>query len=341
MALLSEKYQPKRLDDFQFNSEHAKRLKRIAHIAYFPHMVFYGPPSSGKRSRMMALLAETFGNEIYNREVKQIKATSKKTVVITYLQSTHHLEIDFKPYATNDRIVISDFIKERCKSRNIVTRNPKIIVIHSTEHISAMAQKMLLSMVEKSKKTARFVFMVNTLSKISMPLRSRCFLVRCRAPKKEEAAEIILDIAKKENIKLTKKRAGEIVKRSSFDSTPNLRNALHILQMSYLDKRYKAYKLKYIEYIDSMIKAIRKKDIMKIREYIFILTAKNINADEIIVYLLNHFLATNKVGDDEDKKYNLVRCAAHYQNMLTQGNKIPFYIEAFVAAAVNIVEGSA
>ena len=337
MSLFGEKYKPHRLDDFDFNLGLAQRLKGMTQIEHLHNSIFYGSTSSGKKTLIMALLVEMFGEEGYDRNIIKKKSSIKKNLDITLLQSNHHIEIDFKPYGINDRIVISDIIKKRCKSYNILTRNPRIIVIKNTDTISKLGQKMLLAMVEKSSKTCRFIFTAKNISGIIEPLKSRCFLHRCCVPTQKEIIGILCTIANKENITLTKKRAIEIINRSSLNNIANLANSIHILQMSYISLRYKAYHLKPIYFLQKLIKIIKTKNIMKIREYIFILTSKNINTSHIIIYLMNNLIQS---VDSSKIKTQLLTCATKYQSLMIYGNKDPFYIEGFIANAVNIIEGA-
>ena len=61
MALWLDKHRPTTLDKLTLHENLTDRLRKVANSPQFPHMLFYGPPGSGKRTRIMAVLREMFG----------------------------------------------------------------------------------------------------------------------------------------------------------------------------------------------------------------------------------------------------------------------------------------
>jgi DNA polymerase III gamma/tau subunit len=55
-----EKYRPRRLDDIVNQGEVVKALKNIVQTKNVPHMLFTGPPGTGKTATAHALRPRTF-----------------------------------------------------------------------------------------------------------------------------------------------------------------------------------------------------------------------------------------------------------------------------------------
>ena len=76
--LWAEKYQPKRLDEMDYNDNITKVLKALSTKDDFSHMIFYGAEGAGKKTRIRAFLAEIFGLNVnkINTEFKEFKVNS-------------------------------------------------------------------------------------------------------------------------------------------------------------------------------------------------------------------------------------------------------------------------
>ena len=60
-----DKYRPVQLDKLTYNDGLTQQLKRISakeHVQNMCHVLFYGPPGAGKKTRIMALLREVLGD---------------------------------------------------------------------------------------------------------------------------------------------------------------------------------------------------------------------------------------------------------------------------------------
>ncbi len=61
MSLWVDKHRPNCLSKLDFHQEQAERLQQMVAKGNFPHLLVYGPPGAGKKTRIMALLRELYG----------------------------------------------------------------------------------------------------------------------------------------------------------------------------------------------------------------------------------------------------------------------------------------
>ena len=64
MALWLDKHRPKKLNKLDFHKKQADHLEKLVKSGDFPHLLVHGPPGSGKKTRVMALLRELYGNGV-------------------------------------------------------------------------------------------------------------------------------------------------------------------------------------------------------------------------------------------------------------------------------------
>ena len=62
-----------------------------------PHLLFYGPTGAGKKTRIMAFIAEVYGNGVYKlkseeREFK-VSDTTSTTCEVNIIASNYHLDV--------------------------------------------------------------------------------------------------------------------------------------------------------------------------------------------------------------------------------------------------------
>lgn len=114
MALWVDKHRPNTLSKLSIHNDITERLVQLAKSDEIPHLLVFGPPGAGKKTRVLCLLREIFGSgaEKVKIEHKSFKNASNKAIEITTLGSNYHIECNPSDVGTNDRFVVQNIIKE-------------------------------------------------------------------------------------------------------------------------------------------------------------------------------------------------------------------------------------
>jgi replication factor C subunit 3/5 len=203
-----DKYRPTELSNLDYHDDISERLSSLAkNPASLPHLFFYGPSGSGKRTRIAALLGELFGPSAHKLKLDQrtFQTPSKRTVELHMITSPHHVELSPGDAGSNDRYVIQLVLKELASTKNIRSSvanmdtdqqdsgaapasEIKIVVLNQVDRLSKQAQAALRRTMEKYTATCRLILCCDNPSKLIAPLRSRCLGVRVAAPTVEQVS---------------------------------------------------------------------------------------------------------------------------------------------------------
>ncbi len=85
-------------------------LQKLAKSDSFPHILFYGPTGSGKRTLIKCLLSELYQTNAVHKiksELKEFKASNGTTSVecIVY-SSNYHIEVTPSDADNNDKVIV-------------------------------------------------------------------------------------------------------------------------------------------------------------------------------------------------------------------------------------------
>ncbi len=215
-----DKHRPTRLQQLSYHGKLSQRLTSLASDpGGLPHLLFYGPPGAGKKTRIMTLLRQVFGPgaERLRLDKRTFTTPTNRTVEVNMISSNYHVEMAPGDAGLNDRYVIQDVIKEMAQNKNIANVGSssgssifasndnknhnnddetntaakkkvvyKVVILVEVDKLTRQAQAALRRTMEKYSSSCRLILCCNNPSKVIDPVRSRCLGIRVAAPSHDE-----------------------------------------------------------------------------------------------------------------------------------------------------------
>ncbi|XP_058793387.1 replication factor C subunit 3 [Phymastichus coffea] len=337
MSLWVDKYRPNNFAKLDYHKEQAQRLKNMVQQGDFPHLLVYGPPGAGKKTRIMCILKELYGNgaEKLRMEPMLFETPSKKKFEIMTISSNYHIEVNPSDAGIHDRVVVMDLVKTTAQTYQIDPtgqREFKVVLLTNVDHLTKDAQHALRRTMEKYVATCRLILCTNSTSRVLPAIRSRCLGIRVPAPKIDEIKSILYFVAKKESLSLP----DDLAKRIAEISGRNLRRAILMLETCKVEQYPFAADQKitepdwqvYIRGIANMMVAEQSpKKLLEIRNRFYELLMHAIPTDLIFKGLLQEVTK----NCDLQLKIEIASIAADYEHRMHHGSKVIFHLEAFAA----------
>lgn len=337
MSLWVDKYRPTSLSKLDYHKDQASLLKKLVNRGDFPHLLVYGPSGAGKKTRVMALLRELYGNSVdklSNRMFSFVTPSKKKLDIMT-ISSNYHIEVNPSDVGMQDRVVIQELIKSVAEVNQIETstqRDFKVIVLNEVDRLTKDAQHALRRTMEKYMATCRIILICNSTSKVIPAIKSRCLGIRIAAPTVDEMSQVLLMVCKKEGLVLPL----ELAKKISEVSGRNMRRALLMCEACKVQQYPFSPDQEVVEpdwkiYLEEtatlMVQQQSPQRLLEIRERLYELLTHCIPPDIIMKGLLEELIA----NCDGQLKTEVVQSAAYFEHRLQLGQKPIFHMEAFVA----------
>lgn len=340
-----DKYRPKTLDQITVHQDVAQNLKKLVTEQDCPHLLFFGPSGSGKKTLVMALIRQMFGAsaekvKVENKTWKVDAGTRNVEIELTTISSTNHVELTPSDAGFQDRYIVQEIIKDMAKNRPIDSkgkRGHKVLVLNDVDKLSREAQHSLRRTMEKYSSYCRLILCCNSSSRVTEAIRSRCLNVRINGPTDDEIVKVLEFIGKKEGLQLPSGFASRIAEKSNR----SLRRAI----LSFETCRVQQYPfvsnqaippMDWEEYISEIASDIMKeqspKRLYQVRGKLYELLVNCIPPEIILKRLLYELL--KKL--DAELKHEVCHWAAYYEHRMRLGQKSIFHIEAFVAKFMSI-----
>jgi len=318
------KYDPQKISDFFFHKNILRQLIAISKKNDLPHMLFYGPPSSGITTLIQMFMELIFGPSV--RKLRRVEyqvtsaGTSSKTP-ITLQQSNNHIVI--QPGSTNfDRHIIQNVVTMYARVRSLDLHNKtkkfKIVLINDADKLLPNAQPALRRTMELYSNTCKFILWCNKLSGVIDPIRSRCNPVRVPSPPDGDIFLRLVQISVWENRRIPLKKLNDIVVKAEG----RIKKALWLLQIEILGQTvWKGESIKELS-IEPSVKKIVKlmctpdiKKILIIENMLYNIIVTNISGTNIIISIYNEILKTVEL--DKKKIRQIISITAFYEHRAT------------------------
>ena len=192
-----ERHRPRTVADIKGQKAVVDRLKAYAEKQTFPHLLFAGPPGTGKTTAALALTRDVFG-ESFRMNLLEMNASDERK-----LES------------------IRTKVKGFAKTAPVPGTSFKVIFLDEADALTPDAQGALRRIMEQNSQTCRFILSCNYSSKIIEAIRFRPLA-------DDQVDEMIRSVSASENISLEDEAAEAIVHVSLGD----LRKAITALQVA-------------------------------------------------------------------------------------------------------------
>jgi replication factor C small subunit len=196
---LVEKYRPKSFDEIKGQDEIVAAIKRMVERKDLPHLLFIGPPGTGKTSMAECIARALFGSEWRNRFVE--------------LNASDERGID----------TVRNVIKRLAR-----TSGKRILFLDEADAMTPDAQNALRRIMEKTQSTI-FILSANREWKIIDAIKSRCAIFRFKKLRDDIVLQRLLEICKAEGIKIDPK-AKEGFMALVREADGDLRKAINMLE---------------------------------------------------------------------------------------------------------------
>ena len=333
---LIDKYRPLILKYVFFHKKLIELLKVMSKDEAIPHIIFYGPEGSGKKTIIRLFLEMLFDETVHKIKDTTYKVigSGNKIILEKVKQSNYHIVID--PKNNNfDRYLIHDIVKEYAKRRSLnvfqTTRSFKVVLINNLDNMSYYAQTSLRRTMERYNDKCRFIMWCRSLSKVIKPLQSRCICLRVPSPDDIELFQYIFKISVKENILLGLNQYNDIINKANG----NIKTALWDLEF---------YRYSYnsnTDYYDSLNKIVelilelKLSNIIEIRHIIFNLMITNYNRTTIMKDIIDTLCTCDKLSDNIKQK--IVYESAEIEYQLVKGRREIIQFDALITSILKII----
>jgi len=200
-----EKYRPAALQDLVNQVTIRHRLEfLIQKKQQLPHLLFAGPPGSGKTTTAMILAKQVLGDR-WRDYTLSLNASDERGI---------------------------ETVRQRIKTfARFVDRTEEVpfrlVLLDEADETTSDAQTALRRIMEENSEHTRFILICNYSSGIIEPLQSRCVIFRFQRLDEESVTEHLKSIAKKEKLK----PASDAVYGAIYEATRgDLRQAINLMQ---------------------------------------------------------------------------------------------------------------
>jgi DNA polymerase III delta prime subunit len=281
-----EKYRGKKIDDIVLDQYNKKIIKNILETSYFPNLLLWGPPGTGKTTTIINLVNayQEKNNELSKGLMIHFNASEERSVEI-----------------------IRNQINQFVNSNTLLGQGTKFIILDEIDYMTKNAQQALKQLMLGRSNSVRFCVICNYISRVDEGLQNEFIKLRFNELPKDDIISFLSNICEKENLNMDKHYLELIQKFYKSDirsmvnflqsnqnitfaepskQNPKMDNKLYIIEDSIWERWYNKFSDKDVFYdikINKMIEIITQ-----------ISYSYNIDKKNIIKIFLNYIIRNKK-----------------------------------------------
>ena len=203
MSVSLERFRPRSLDDVKGQGETVAAMKKLVasgkNLGFFPHLLFHGPPGTGKTTMALAVMNALLGERLAENSM-EMNASDERGIKV--------VQQKIRPWV------------------GMMPRNApfKILLLEEADQMTDDAQAALRRIMEQSEQT-RLILTCNHPAAIIPAIRSRCANYAFKQLSDADVSDIARLTAAKEKVDVPSEKIESIVAHCNGDA----RRAIHML----------------------------------------------------------------------------------------------------------------
>jgi replication factor C small subunit len=301
-----EKYRPRTLTEVVGQDEVIQRLMSYVENRNIPHLLFAGPPGTGKTASAIALVRDFYGEDWRDNFIE--------------MNASDERGID----------VVRHKIKEFARTAPI-NAPFKIIFLDEADALTPDAQAALRRTMEMYSRICRFILSCNYVSRIIEPIQSRCAVFKFRPVSDEAMKKRLLEICRMEDVKISEDGVQALIYVSGGD----FRKAINALQGAAslgevnAETIYQITATAHPEELDELLSLTLKGKFIEARSKLDkLMIDYGMSAEDIIFQLFRQIIAS---GFEEKLKARLIDKLGEIDFRLTEGAHERLQLDAYLA----------
>jgi DNA polymerase III delta prime subunit len=180
----TEAYRPTNFDDIVLEPLNKRILTNIIETGYFPNLLFFGPPGTGKTTTIINLINS------YQEQHGQ-----KNKGLMIHLNASDERGID----------IIRNQINQFVNSKSLFNTGMKFVILDEVDYMTKNAQQALRYLLQNYTNGVRFCLICNYISRIDEGLQNEFMRLRFNQLPESDIISFLSSISKSENLSLTEK----------------------------------------------------------------------------------------------------------------------------------------
>jgi replication factor C subunit 3/5 len=201
----TEAYRPTNFDDIVLEPLNKRILTNIIETGYFPNLLFFGPPGTGKTTTIINLI---------NKYQEQHGQKNKGLMI--HLNASDERGID----------IIRNQINQFVNSKSLFNTGMKFVILDEVDYMTKNAQQALRYLLQNYTSGVRFCLICNYISRIDEGLQNEFMRLRFNQLPESDIISFLSSISKSENLSLTEKSLHLIQKLYKSD----IRSMINFMQ---------------------------------------------------------------------------------------------------------------
>jgi replication factor C subunit 3/5 len=179
-----ERFRPTKFDDIVLDPLNKKILTNIINTSYFPNLLFFGPPGTGKTTTIINLV----------NSYQEVLGEKNKGLMI-HLNASDERGID----------IIRNQINQLVNSKSLFNQGTKFVILDEVDYMTKNAQQALRYLLQNYTNGVRFCLICNYISRIDEGLQNEFLRLRFNQLPEQDIISFLKNISVSENLNMTDK----------------------------------------------------------------------------------------------------------------------------------------